>query len=589
MLEITANGEKMQLPADIEINMTFENPLFLVDRIPATYSMSFDMPATAGNLKLAGNPDRIAAAGNWTAFDSSIIFKGVVISKGRLKLEEVEKRLKFAYVGSLLPAYVKKSMNLLNIGLYDFGSEGPVLGQHDYSAGWSLNYKEAVFNGNADIGNEFAACPIRITEAEWKDMLGAYNMKNMYLNGWNVQAGNYLFQEAVLPSHTIHGCVFPQPYIHHLIDLVMGAALNTNFLKDEAELKKVCMVTTAHPNFSEDNMLLYNQRGATLDYYYAFKLSSFFNKYAFNDFLRDILKIFCCSLMPRPDGTWDLLHNKTILEDTGIDDWSGKLAGTPVVGLQKAQKYGYGYSSESASDDKTAYSSIASIEVLMAGTTLKGTYKITSTGEIYEKRLKDENVPDVYVYERKYSGLGTSSALSDQEDSDTFDVTSDVAPVTMRPDEWWYQDGNPTKYPWYVPEFSGDRYKIDQAPQIGFARGFYNRETQQIDDPVGDYSNHYPLLSPFNHDPAGNKIGDYSLAWEGADGLKNKFHKDFIDYLARDRQTLKADMRLTNLDLKNLDYKRKKYIWGRLFYLVKLETTFRKNSISLCRCEFVES
>lgn len=589
MLEIIANGKKLQLPADIEISLTFENPLFMTDSIPAPYSMTFTLPPTAENLKITGNANRIAAAGVWSELESNILFNGITISRGKLLLQETESNLKFSYVGSLLPAYVRHKMSNLNIGEYQFGSGE--WGTHDFTAGWSLAYKNAIFNQNADIGAEFAACPVRLTDEEWfgeKNQNGNYNAKKNYLNMWNAQTGSYMFTEGIQP---MHGTIFPQPYVHHLLDLVIGPYLNTNFIKGDAELMKLCMITSYHYFYSYKGTLLDVSKGVILDNPFidpkSFKLSSYFNSYSFNDFLKNILKVFCCSLMPRPDGKWDLLHNKTILENTDTDDWSDKLAGTPVISMQKAQKYNYGYGN-STGDRSGKYTPLASIAQLWGVT--EGYYSITSTGEVFKKTLEPKTAPsdpDVYSFERIDAGLDSVTSASDSEES--FDMSSEVEPVKMRPDFYWWKDVNILQYLWHVAELSGDRMKNDFAPSIGFMRGFFNLSTNQVDAVVEDYANHYPLLSPYNYDPGGNKVGDYSLAWEGADGLKNKFHSDFKAYIEKDRAMLKGSFRLTYIDLKNLDYKRKKYIRGKLYYLAKIETTLRMNSISLCKCEMVEA
>jgi hypothetical protein len=588
MLEIYANNTRLHLPDDIEIDLTFENPLFIQDRIPSTYSMSFALPATRENLQIVNNAKRIASPGLFTEMESRILFNSATISIGKLLLMETEKDLKFNFIGSQFPGLVKEKMSRLNFDKYDLPAGNRYT--PDFASGWSLDYKNLIF-GQATTNDKFAAAPVRMLDEKWEyteTSYGDYNALKMYANMWNVNDGDFIFKTGASP---IHAAIFPQPYVYYLIESLLGDKLNSSFISNDAELKKLCMITSFHSMFTYNLMSFY--RGVILDtphdapanYFY---LSSYFNKYPFNDFLRNILKIFCCSLIPRPDGKWDIIHNKEILDGSDIEDWSAKLAGTPLAGMQKAQRYQYGYSAESSSDSQAVYPTVASIEALLSAGTVAGNYVVLSTGEIYEKKLKDENVPGVFEYERKKTGLG-SLDNSEDDDRETFGMNSEVSPVKMRVDEYWWENANLTRYPWYVPEFSGDRFSIDAAPQVGFMRGFYNISTKQIETPESDYSDHYPLLTPYNKDPNGNSLGDYSLAWEGASGLITKFHTDMKAYIEKDRRTLKNLFRLTPLDLRNLDYKRKIYVRGKLFYIKKIETTIRKRGISLSRCELMEA
>lgn len=593
MLEIYANGKKLHLPDDISVDMTFENPLLAQDRVPTTYSMSFNLPPTRENLQIVGNTNRVAANGMWSEMVCKILFNSITISTGKLLLQESEKNLKFSFVGSFIPEAVKTRMDWLSIGRYDFGEGLPYIDDFD-SGGWPQAYRDTILSKSRDIGAEFAACPVRVTSQEWvgDELTGGFvNTSWLYLNMWNVNKDCYWFWDIYNPD--MHGAIFPQPYIHHLIDLVFGTAINNNLFKDDAELKKLAMVTSYHKLFNFSQYFPGSRGGVQIDdwaltaqrYFY---ISSFFTNYHFNDFLKNILKMFCFSLMPRVDGRWDIVHNKTILEGTEIIDWSGKLAGVPTTGMQKGQRYGYGYGSEKGNPEDGGYATVNSIEAMLASS-VATKFLISTTKEIYEKKLKDEEVPGVYVYERLETGLGSLEKID--EDNGTYAMQSEVTPVRMRVDDYWYENAPVTRYPWYVPEFSGDRSDKSAVPQVGFMRGFYDIPAKKTDQVITPYigSGHYPFMTPYNCDPAGNVVGNYSLAWEGANGLLSKFHSEFKEYIERDKLTLKGDFRLTHLDLKNLDYKKKIYIRGKLFFLKKIETTFRKKGISFCRCELIEA
>ena len=94
MLELYANKKRLQLPEDISVDMTWENPFLLQDRIPAPYSMSFTLPGTKENYAAFGNPQRLNSTGIKKEIASNALFNSVTFLKGKLNFQEVEKKLK---------------------------------------------------------------------------------------------------------------------------------------------------------------------------------------------------------------------------------------------------------------------------------------------------------------------------------------------------------------------------------------------------------------------------------------------------------------------------------------------------------------
>src|SRR5690606_21652826 len=102
MLEIIHNGKALNLPPDIQISLTIENPLLKEDRIPTPYSLSFELPRTRNNLEQFGWPDRLASYihGRYIrTIPVDIRFHSITISKGHLKLTSHLDSLKVTFSG----------------------------------------------------------------------------------------------------------------------------------------------------------------------------------------------------------------------------------------------------------------------------------------------------------------------------------------------------------------------------------------------------------------------------------------------------------------------------------------------------------
>ena len=88
MLEIFISNQKVDLPADIQIALTIENPFMLQDRVPTPYSLTFDLPPTTRNLRIFNFPNRIASHRNNATITRPcrIMFQSITIASGIVTL-----------------------------------------------------------------------------------------------------------------------------------------------------------------------------------------------------------------------------------------------------------------------------------------------------------------------------------------------------------------------------------------------------------------------------------------------------------------------------------------------------------------------
>lgn len=88
----------------------------------------------------------------------------------------------------------------------------------------------------------------------------------------------------------------------------------------------------------------------------------------------------------------------------------------------------------------------------------------------------------------------------------------------------------------------------------------------------------YPLASSSNLDANGNSTGNYSLAWDGDEGLYNVFWKDYIEFYRNAKKVIYYKL-MTASDFFNLDFSRKYYIHGTIYLIKEIETTITNNEI----------
>jgi hypothetical protein len=112
------------------------------------------------------------------------------------------------------------------------------------------------------------------------------------------------------------------------------------------------------------------------------------------------------------------------------------------------------------------------------------------------------------------------------------------------------------------------------GPRLFFYRGMVN-------DSQGSP---YPFGTAYNLDPQGNKIGKYSLDWNGPDGLAEVWWNYWKTFLYT-RAYQKRKIRLSLRNLINLDWRKKYRIDRVLYYIKKVNVVFTMNIIKTATVE----
>ena len=105
-----------------------------------------------------------------------------------------------------------------------------------------------------------------------------------------------------------------------------------------------------------------------------------------------------------------------------------------------------------------------------------------------------------------------------------------------------------------------------------FYRGMQPGQYQAGEDPNVLTAFNYPLAHYHNYNYLGNKIGEYSLALHGEDGLIEKFLKPRIK-LIEDGEPLKFQCMLNEVDFNQLDLLKKKQIGNQHYLIDEVEVT----------------
>lgn len=122
-----------------------------------------------------------------------------------------------------------------------------------------------------------------------------------------------------------------------------------------------------------------------------------------------------------------------------------------------------------------------------------------------------------------------------------------------------------------TPQFVS-RQKDKWPIRFLFYRGMQSGEYQAGTDPEDLTEFSYPLAHYHNYNYDGTKIGNYSLALGGEDGLINNFLKEWIEFV-EEGDPITFSARLTEQQLRSMDVLKKKRIHNQLFLIDEVEVT----------------
>jgi len=604
MIEIVLHaGGRLDLPENFVLNIIHENPLFLEDRIPAPYTVQFEVPSTANNLQLLGMPNRIASSGLKKRLAADLIHFGFIISRGELLLTGFDNYPKLQFVGTIAIEAMSKNLNQLELGDYDYGSFPLIANNIDYAEAWATDYKNAMTTA-ATTGEPFAVAPIYIKGSDWEGdavINGAKNALRQYINFYNplehADHKFFLLDPIYEPLTRAHIPILPMPYLNSILVAVFGDKLTNNPF-GSGDFAKLVLPTFNHKYFSYDNLLGYywdHELNPVMffnplvdDYNWngtdwrdlSIHIKSFQQSYPFLSLLKNILKMFSMTLFT--GRTYSIEKNDDIMNRNVIVEWDDKIAGVPIKSYDLAKDYvfSYGEISSVITTNVTQLSNLNAIYERMITTeeNIDCVLQDLSTGGIY--KLNKVIVPnDVYDQPIIRSEVQQSpiSVYYEESEREKYEVTTEIKPLDVNIHVCWGDDNPNLKHHWAVPEM--DLKDIKSAPCIMFYGG--------LNDAFNNVGS-YPQLMAHNFTQFGRKLFDFSLLPSGTDGLLNTFHSKFKQWVEKDKLRLKASVRLTPAELRALNFRDKYYVGGRLFYIEKIEYSLTHSGVSLVEGDLIE-
>lgn len=605
MLQIYVDDRPIDLSDDISIDLVFENPLFSSDRIPATYSLSYDLPLTPRNRQVFGNPDRVAAAGDrFRERPARILFAGIEIASGVQTVEEISDVITVNFSGSILPANLNRKLYKVEMDKIPLSYNG------DHALETSMTVWDGTLRRNmTDPDAPFFAPPVAIKDVEWlerdpdnpEDFL--LNTRARWINPMHLEHHSYEHYLKDTEERFYLLKILPAVRVWYLFDKIFGDNLERNIFK-EGEWKKLSLQTLWHPSYNiTDNLPCWtpdiDEWGNTG---YTVRLQDFMPDISAADFVVEMLKLPCASMYIHGDR-FSVEYNDDVLNrDVVRDIRPDQLIGTPVISREAGQRYTVGFADSEEGEQPEG--EIKEVENILEGIHYMASRGFLSdgTGTVTSVRVQNprqvqtiilDNESRAYYAVKQEDMPDEETVAETEKDEETedggYDMTVNAKRVRCVANRYWLNDDD-IGVNWYhhilCPEIEAIGTERSDELLIGLWQGLQS-EIQQWSMTSGYTPNTFPALSATNHGANGERYGDLSLYWHGPDGLLAR-HEQFAEWLAKDRMVVTTEVLFTALDLHELDLRDKFALHGRHFFIRTMNVSLKKNSIDPAEVEFVE-
>ena len=598
MLEIIVEGQRLELGTDTSVSLAMEQPLTSTDKVPAAYTLSFDLPRSPQNCQLLGHPERITSRNGFEKQPARICLAGLEVAAGELSIEDVQDAITVQFVGAKFPEGIRKPLYKLDFGRIDLGPVAPPVADngryiYDTSAA-GLAYNELLVANLTSATADIIAAPISIADAEYLTIESPTpedpytNQRLFFLNAFGASArtqGRGYVMDSSRGGRISK--ILPAFRVGWMFERLFGDACKNNVFREE--WRQLVLVSLWHPKYQvQDNTPVWDVADGRV----SLRFADFMPDVPANEFVAEMLKIACASLYVK-GGEFTIERNEDILNRTVYRDWNDKVMGTPAISMEPGQRYNFGYSG--GDDDEVpaerVITEIGSIREMIAASEqadseLK-TYHVTSTGQTFEN-VFDDTTANRCRYTLLKQDLGTKQEEGDEaDDTEEFDMATNVSVLKTVPARYIGRDNDPTadidanKLFYFVPQTAE---ALEERPQ-NLTVALWKGMSRGLVSGVPNAEQTYPYLSHCNYDAEGNRLDDVTLQLTGSTLARHAAYKAGSE---KDKMAVKAELLLTPLDLHRLDLRDKFYLKGKYFFIRRLEITMTPERLEAVEAEFIE-
>lgn len=565
MLEIiTKTGISLDLPSDIQIDITIENPFMSADKIPTPYSLSINLPNTPLNMYVFGNPHLVTSINVVKSIDVELRFNGIVFFGGYLVVDDVQNDVINVIIeGVLLNGISEEPINKIEMKTYRF--------YHDYYSEKGKN-EISTFLKSAAAGNEsIVIAPIRNSAVKWDALqtMQSYDREEYFNAGKNqFNVANQSFEFPNNDEKIDFPYLMPMIKINYLFDAVLGEIIDKNPFTDYP-LNKLVLI----PTYLRKMPLNYiGMERDSYGYMHTLYINKTLSNTPIGDVIKDLLKLLCASI--RTVGKrFNLELNRDIISRSDIIDWTEKIDKTYSIKRETGQSYKWGLktSERGSNSDETPivlanYKTMSDYPYDAEKTSY---FEISDTGEIFRRSCTDEEITFDLV----------DQGISDSSDNDgDFDACCDLKAIKCSLFRYATTSYTHKWKNWYIPmaEFSSNE---DADMYIGIHHGYA---------PTLEKDKNYPLVSSHNYDMLGNKLCELTLI-TGYKSYLAQYHNSFSNWLAKEKTIVTTRVNLNVLELKELDIFNKVHILGKNFYIRTLTIHLKNLKIEPSDVELIEA
>lgn len=569
---ITEKGISLELIPNQDISFTIENPLLCSDRIPVAWTTDFELASTPANFEHFGYVGAMLLIPSIKCINVECRINGIPIMYGKLKYSGLtENSLSVSFTGVSIEDSLSGKLKDVNMSKWNFGTLEN-----------KTEYDSIISDASRGKRGDFALPTImRKSQLEVDDVyldIGTPNTKLAYANKYvNSPQGEFIIPVLKLKyiiNTILSDCNIDKRFATYIDNIGVVAQYRKNGASDDYE----------HGCLDKDD-----------DGNYILSLADCLPDVDVLDFMKDALSCLCATIFITRNSQ-KIISNKTIVEDSNFIDWTSKIDDRYLNDNADLMTYQYGYSS--IDEEKEIKGEIIDCE------TIEQCFNSPTASTVRHKKTQD-----IYSVVEKHISVGQSAGESTQwrentlslvrqgrmffkeemdKNSDTYSSVSGFIPVKTIPMKFYIGSG-------YLKFTSCAVIPVVDFPTVGGSRpsdlyfGLFH------DSGIDEFSHQITLSSNGVYNKNNLLSGEWedgypALALTDTDGIYELFHKEFAEWIKKDKSPIKGNLNLTVYDIANLELWRKIMLYQQLFFIKNLNITINtSSSIIIADGEFVKA